>query len=89
MRVVEGSYRSIVILLLVNVGPSKAKSRLASSSSKGRNGRKSDNLEDNPYTSGLENNTQVAIGEDDESNMINISTKENLNKTEAGLLYLS
>lgn len=71
-----------------HIGSAKAKSRLASSSSKGRNPRKSDHLEDNPYTSGLENNTQVAINEDDESNMINISTKDNLNKTEPGLCYV-
>jgi hypothetical protein len=51
------------------------------------NGRKTEkeNFDENPYTSGIENYTQLAINEEDESSLINITTKENLNKTDTGL----
>jgi hypothetical protein len=70
------------------IGSANGKSRLTSGSSKGRRSEK-DNFYENPYTSGIENNTQLAINEEDESSLINITTKENLNKTDTGLLWSS
>lgn len=76
---------------VICIGSTNGKSRLTSGSSKGRNGRRSekDNFDENPYTTGIENNTQLAINEEDESSLINITTKENLNKTDTGMLCLS
>lgn len=80
----EGSKRA----LTSQPGKRSRKSRLTSGSMKGRVTRKSekDAFDDNPYNSGLDQTTQNPFQEDDESNLINITTQDNLNKTEPGEL---
>lgn len=60
---------------------------------KGRVTRKSekDAFDENPYNSGLEQTTQNPFQEDDEANLININTQDNLNKTEPSkfLMFLT
>lgn len=60
------------------------KTRLTSGSSKSKNARRSerDAFEDHPYTSGLGQTTQNPL--QDDSNMINITTQDHLNRTEGG-----
>ena len=59
--------------------------RLTSASSKSKYRGKSDKglVDDHPYSSALENTHQNIVAEDD-TNMINIKTHENLNKTGGG-----
>lgn len=78
----DGSRRA----LTSQPGKRSRKSRLNSGSVKAKYSRKSkDELDDNPYTSGLEHNTQNPVTEDDdETNLININTQNYLNKTDTG-----
>lgn len=68
-------------------GKRSRKSRLASGSAKGKyQGRsEKDAFEENPYTSGLGETTQHPFREDDEANLINITTEDHLNKTDSGI----
>lgn len=72
-------------------GKRSRKSRLTSASLKGVNTKKSeiDVLEENPYNSALNQTTENPLPVDEDQSMININTRDDLNKTNIGNLPLT